>query len=361
MQGLGKAVFPATIPRMTPMLRLLAGALAALPAAAALREERLPDLPDPRGVAAPVAGVSGGALLVGGGANFPNGFPWEGGKKVWYDTVYALAPGGTNWAPAGRLPHPLAYAVTLTTPRGVLVAGGSDADRHYADCFLLNWAGGRLILDPLPALPLPVANACGVAAGASVIVAGGESAPGAVTALTNVWSLDLNHPAEGWRARPSWPGPARTLAAAGWLGGFVLLGGVELSAGPDGKPARRYLRDAYLLNPRLNEWRKLADLPNPVAAAPSPLTALGDARLLVLGGDDGSRYGFQPVQEHPGFPPRILGYDRAANRWEAAGELPACRVTVPAVEWQGGTVIPSGEMRPGVRSPEVRSYRWEAP
>ncbi len=329
-----------------------AGAQRVVPAAP------LPAYPDPRGVAAPVAGVSGGCLLVGGGANFPHGFPWAGGQKVWHDAVHALAPGATNWTAAGRLRHPLAYSVTLTTERGILVAGGSDADRHYADCFLMNWDGVRLAIEPLPPLPLPVANACGAVLAAHVFVAGGESAPGATAALTNAWSLDLHHVAEGWQALPSWPGPARTLAAAGGLGGFVLVGGVELHAGPDGKPARRYLRDAYAWNPRRTAWTKLADLPNPVAAAPSPLTAVGSSRLLVLGGDDGSKYGFQPVQEHPGFPPRVLAYDLRADAWSVAGELPACRVTVPTVEWNGATVIPSGEMRPGVRSPEVRCYTF---
>lgn len=347
---------------MTSLLRLLAAGLAVLPAAAALREERLPDLPDALGVAAPVAGVSGGALLVGGGANFPNGFPWEGGKKVWHDAVYALAPGATHWAPAGRLPHALAYAVSLTTPRGIVVAGGSDADRHYADCYLLKWDGAQLATEPLPALPAPVANACGALAGARVVVAGGEGAPGATAALTNVWALDLDDLAAGWRALPAWPGPARSLAAAGVRGGdFVLVGGVALAAGPDGKPARTYLRDAYALDLAKQAWRRLADAPMPIAAAPTPLPALGDGRLLVLGGDDGSRYGFQPVQEHPGWPCRVLALDLAADRWAQLAELPRSRVTTTVVPWGGGFVVPSGEVRPGVRTPEVRGYRWEAP
>ncbi|MCX6997017.1 MAG: hypothetical protein NTV49_07995, partial [Kiritimatiellaeota bacterium] len=55
----------------------------------------LPDLPEALGVAGPFAGVSGGALLVAGGANFPNGMPWAGGRKVWHDAVYVLpAPAG---------------------------------------------------------------------------------------------------------------------------------------------------------------------------------------------------------------------------------------------------------------------------
>jgi len=50
----------------------------------------LPPIPDPVGVAAPFAGVSGGALIVAGGANFPDRPPWQGGTKVWHDAVWVL-------------------------------------------------------------------------------------------------------------------------------------------------------------------------------------------------------------------------------------------------------------------------------
>src|SRR5918993_2565532 len=55
----------------------------------------LPPLPDPIGFAGPYAGVSNGALLVAGGANFPDGPPWEGKPKVWHDRIFLLtAPDG---------------------------------------------------------------------------------------------------------------------------------------------------------------------------------------------------------------------------------------------------------------------------
>jgi hypothetical protein len=38
------------------------------------------------------------------------------------------------------------------------------------------------------------------------------------------------------------------------------------------------------------------------------------------------------------------------------GEVPCTQVTVPAVEWRGRHVIPNGEIRPGVRTPEVWSF-----
>lgn len=92
----------------------------------------LPPLPDSPGVAAPFAGVSGGALLVAGGANFPEAPPWSGGKKVWHDTVLVLDTPTGSWKIAGKLPRPLGYGVSVTHDGAVICIGGSDADRQHA-------------------------------------------------------------------------------------------------------------------------------------------------------------------------------------------------------------------------------------
>ena len=89
---------------------------------------QLQPLPDSRGVAAPFSGVSNGALLVAGGANFPEKMPWEGDTKVWHDGVYALESPSGSWELVGRLPGPLAYGVSAVTNGGLLCIGGSDAE-----------------------------------------------------------------------------------------------------------------------------------------------------------------------------------------------------------------------------------------
>jgi len=320
----------------------------------------LPPLPDAEGFAGAFAGVSAGALLVAGGANFPGAKPWDGGSKVWTDRAWVLDRPDGAWREAGRLPGPRAYGASVTTPDGLLCIGGSDTGRHHDEVFLLRWTGTALERDAWPPLPAPCANLCGALAGRTVIVAGGEAAPGATAAGTNAWALDLDDRAAGWRALPTWPGPGRTLAAAGVQGGeFFLFGGVSLAAGPEGKPVRTYLRDAFAWRAGRG-WRRIADLPSPLAAAPSPAPAAGQAFLLLAGGDDGSRVHLGTVPAHPGFDAPLLGYHTITDTWTPLGALPAVRVTTPAVAWHGGFVIPSGEMRPGVRSPEVRLGRLVA-
>ena len=58
--------------------------------AADLKWSQLPSLPDARGFAGSFAGVSNGSLIVAGGTHFIDKMPWEGGTKLWYDTVFAL-------------------------------------------------------------------------------------------------------------------------------------------------------------------------------------------------------------------------------------------------------------------------------
>jgi N-acetylneuraminic acid mutarotase len=125
--------------------------------------------------------------------------------------------------------------------------GGSDAQRHYNDCFLMQWASGQLQLTSLPDLPRACANFCGARLGNKIYVAGGIDRPAATTALHTFWVLDLSVPKAGWRELPPWPGPGRMLATAGGQGGaFYLFGGAAAGGGgrADARARRRQLAPA---------------------------------------------------------------------------------------------------------------------
>ena len=319
----------------------------------------LAPLPDELGVAGPIAGTDGNSLIVAGGANFPAGLPWEGGMKVWHDRVFVLENPNGQWLDAGRLPRPLGYAVSLSLPRGlpiepgVVCLGGSDALQHYADCFIIRWKSGRLEFTDLPALPKPLANAAGAILGDTIYVAGGIETPDATEAEGNFWALNLSQKNPQWEELPSWPGPPRMLAVAAVQDrAFYLCSGAELSADDSGRPVRRYLNDSYCYRPKQG-WSRVADLPRPAVAAPSPAPALGQSSFLVLGGDDGSLVDFSPLEDHPGFPRSILAYHTITDTWKTLVQMPLSHVTTQAIPWQGQWIVPSGEVRPGVRSPSV--------
>jgi N-acetylneuraminic acid mutarotase len=334
---------------------------AATIAAAALATGRgtwstLKPIPDGRGIAGSFAGVSHGALIVAGGANFPEQPLWEGGRKAWHDTVFVLERPNASWKVAGRLPRPLGYGVSATYRNTVICAGGRNETGHSAGVFRLEWKQGRLTTTALPDLRRPVANACGAVLGDVLYIVGGQVSPDSPVALASVYMLDLARPDKGWREAPPCPGGGRILATAAVAQKALwLFGGAGLH--PDGKGGvtRTYLADAWRFS--LEEgWKRLADLPRPLVAAPTPAAVHGNG-IYLFGGDDGSKVGFTPVQEHPGFNRQVLRFDVMSGRWEDAGKLPAAPVTVPLVYWNKGWVMPGGEIRPGVRTPQV--WMWK--
>jgi solute:Na+ symporter, SSS family len=343
-------------PRPVATAILLAALLLPMGARAGLTWSQLPPIPESLGYAAPFAGVAGGSLVVAGGANFPDGAPWDGGAKVWHDRVFALEQPNEAWREVGRLPRPLGYGVSITTPGGILCMGGSDADRHYADCFLLRLADGRAATDQLPGLPRPLANMAGARLGNTVFIIGGTSTPTATTAENTLLAFHLDQPQRGWIELAPLPGPGRLLPVVGVRGdALFVFSGASLAPDAAGNPVRNYLRDAWRHDAR-HGWRQLADLPRPAVAAPFPAPATGASHLFVIGGDDGALLDFESRSRHPGFPRSVFGYDTVTDTWAEFGSLPSgmhSPVTVPVVEWRGRFVIPSGEIRPGVRTAQV--------
>ncbi|MBC7366567.1 MAG: galactose oxidase [Undibacterium sp.] len=314
--------------------------------------KQLAPLPDHEGFASPFVGVAGGALIVAGGANFPEKRPWEGGAKIWYDYVFALAEPSGAWVEAGRLPRANAYGVAVSAPAGMICAGGGDAKTHFAEVFLLTWEGRVLKTSALRPLPRACAFGSGALVGGIFYLAGGIEMPDATSALATLWALDMAQPEAGWKELPACPGPARMLAVAGATADtFYLFGGVALSAGADGRAQRTPLRDAYAYS-AAGGWRKLADLPRAATAAPSPAPLTREGKLLVISGDDGLRAHLNGP-DHPGFTTDILAYDPSADRWSEVGGGPVSRATAATVAWRGGWVVASGERKPGYRSPEA--------
>lgn len=356
--------------RFAPALFAIATSIAAAPLEVKLTWSELSPLPDAHGFAAPFAGTVGGRLVVAGGANFPDGRPWDGATKVWHSTIFLLDAHDAAWRRAGKLPRPLGYGVSITLPAGVLCIGGGDQRENVRDTFLLSIADGSVTTRPMPPLPIPLANACGALVGEKVYVAGGQESPTGGT-TSHVLVLDVSQPADQqrWEELRPWPGRPRILAMAGASeNAFFLFGGTDLVPSGKGSFEREYLSDAWRYDPA-SGWKRLAELPSPRAAAPSPLPYV-DSKFLLLGGDDGelaTQVGALK-DHHPGFSATILAYDLGSDAWSIAGEMPrepgsdfARRpdrsvmppVTTGVVEWLSSYVIPTGEIRPGVRTPRV--------
>ena len=339
--------------------------------------KELTTLPDAHGFAGPFAGVSGGALIVAGGANFPDGPPWEGGSKVWHDRIYALNNPDGEWKEVGQLPGGLAYGVSVTWRDRLIGIGGSDRERHYPNVFSLQLNGNSVALETGPALPVPLANAAGVLVGDVIYLAGGSETPTIDVASNRFWKLDLINGLESseWVELSSWPGPERMLPVMAFQNGKVILvSGARLLPDANGGVTREFLKDAYTFDPAHETWTKIAGPPVPFVAAPSPGIPLGYADVLFSVGDDGANFFRQDEmrESHPGFPVELYRYNTVTDQWVEDGAYPRAEntrpegvknggvyppVTIPVVSWKGQFVFPSGEIRPTVRSPKVMAFQ----
>ncbi len=316
--------------------------------AADLQWSPLPALPDERGFAGSFAGVVDGTLMVAGGTHFIDKMPWEGGTKLWYDTLFALEKPNGAWRVVGKLPKPNGYGVSITTSAGWIIIGGGNATEHFREVFWVQKTA------PLPPLPKPCAFMSGCESDGVIYISGGIETPAATSAMSTFWSLDLKQSDAKWQELPPCPGKPRILACMAAVDGVVhLFSGAALHAGKDGKPEREWLNDAWAYEPATG-WKKLPDMPRVAVAAPNPAPVM-DAKIYILGGDDGANVNFEPKEKHPGFPRSILVFDVKTQTWSQAGEVPFSLVTTNAVRWQDRIVIPGGEARPGVRSPQVWS------
>lgn len=323
----------------------------------------LAPLPDAHGFAGMFAGVSGGALLCAGGANFPEKPLAQGGRKIWSDRVFVLSDPGGSWHEAGRLPRANGYGVSATWRDSVVIAGGGNARENFRTAALMRWDGSGVSFTALPDLPVPVANGCGTVVGDILYVAGGQDTPSATSTLNRCFVLNLAASERAWREIP-WPiGQAgRILAvAAAHDGWFYLFGGADLSPNAQGQPERHYLTDAWRYRPD-ESWQRLTDLPHSIAAAPSPAMSDGGTRLIIAGGVSPEFLATLPKNApHPGFPRELLAHDTATNTWTTVTpppDGPTPRVTAPLAPWLDRWVIPSGEVAPGIRTPTVLSFRF---
>jgi SSS family transporter len=359
-----------------------------------LKWEALPDLPGELGVAGPFVGVHNDALIVAGGANFPEPF-WES-EKIWHDDIRVLIrneEGRHQWLEGFALSRPAAYGTCVSTDRGVACMGGNSGQETLSEAFLLSWdpASRKLSQTPLPSLPRPTAYGTAALVGDVVYLAGGQSGPGLETAMRNFWRLDLSGmdtPGSKfqWEEVLPWPGPSRAfnLAVSQHNGFdqciFVISGRrsnipdqVQGAVGRVATPDTYVLRDVYEFNPQRYDpeafdpkagtyagtglyrqpWRKRNDVPHGVMAGTG--AAIGQSHIFVLSGADGTLMSRanELGEQHPGFPNRTLSYHTITDTWIDAGPSPANQVTTPAVRWGDEFVLASGEIQPRIRTSRV--------
>lgn len=382
-----------------------------------LEWKELPELPplpgksSQPGLAGAFTGVHNDALIIAGGTNFPDGLPWSklrngsSPKKIYHREIYVL-PREDSWIISDvKLPVGYSYGVTIPTEEGLVCIGGewrvydTRGAHHFKSdkVFLIKHLGeGKLVIDDTsyPVLPEAVSAMAGVKIGDYLYILGGNNGK---RETKNFWRLNLSHK-DTWEAIEPWPGPPRShLIAVAQSDGrkncLYMFSGRYQDPGKDWQ----FLKDSYKYDPDTGTWTKLADVgtnlsdKRPVCVMAAPGVKLGANHIAIFGGATGNL--FKKVEQdlprqikallqagktnearaltdekwmlythHPGFSRDILAYHTLTNTWTKLGKVPeseingltaGSHVTTPAVRWDNDIVIPSGEVRPGVRSPKI--------
>ena len=312
----------------------------------------LPELPQALG--GQFVGVIDDHLVVAGGSYFHTP-PWDGGKKIWVDTVYTLGRDSQHWKLAGRLPTALGYGASITTAAGMLCIGGQTPTKCSRKAYRLRLRRETLQIDELPELPEPISMLGGALSGNTVYIAGGQNSPVATSALHSFFSLSLENPLR-WIREPQWPGSPRMLPLlAGDRSEVFLLSGADLTGSLGPPPGRRFLKDAFRFSHSAG-WTKIPNLPRSVQGG---VALIWHGHLLVFSGNDGSLADreYELKYNHPGFSRDVLELDSQPGEWIRIGSMPYSLVTTGIVVWGDELVIAGGEIHPAVRSARVIASR----
>ena len=339
-----------------------------------IRWDSLPPLPDKEGFAGMFAGIVDGRLVVAGGANFPNGYPWEGGKKFWYNKIYILdSKQAKSWKVSSvTLPKPLAYGVSYTIGNRLICAGGETGPMPgenpaipsscISDVFSLRFHDGQLSIETVPGLPDSARDSAGAVIGTRLLHFGGIKKTESKTAENKLQVLDLADSKPQWKDATPLPASGRIQSVAASINNeLFIFGGIEIERDSQGIASRKmpYLKETWKFQPgnpfELGHWIKLHDMPTDIAASPGPAWNYDQNRLAIVGGVHSASHRL-PQKGHPGWGHDIYLYDTSQDRWTTLkNSIPVgkSRVTAPSIAWGQDYYLISGEKSPGKRSPDV--------
>ncbi|MBB2144698.1 galactose oxidase [Pedobacter sp. LMG 31464] len=337
------------------------------------------------GFAGAINGFYNHALLVAGGANFPDKMPWEQGKKYYSKEVQISQKVGDNWQWnknfKGELPEPIAYCGNTVTNLGIVYAGGENEQGLSNKAYLLSFSNdnNELKIKSLPNLPKAISNINLTSVGNVVYAVGGDEQ----TKSSNQFlSIDLDCETPEWKVLPNLPiALANSVVVAQQkdhdVAIYVIGGRSKTSTGISDLHHTTFAFDL-----KKKVWKTLApisdgkEISNLSAAAG---IAVGKNYILIPGGDNGKTFHQielylnqmanaktdeektrltaaknELVIHHKGFYRGVLLYNTHTNTWSKISELPfLAPVTTTATKYGNSIILSNGEVKPGIRTPNI--------
>ena len=367
------------------------------------RFSSLPELPPNSGypvqpgLAGVFTGIDDNVLIVAGGANFPGEVPWKGGSKKYYDEIFILQKNGEGaylWKKREeKISFAAGYGGAVSTPFGLFCFGGNTNSECISESWFINYIPEKETVEITrgPQLPVPLANFAFARVNNTLFVAGGLSETNGISQKV-FFSLDLsgaNPSAWRWETLPAWDGQPRAFAVGaaqsnGETNCFYLFSGRNIKSNGE----IEMLYDAHVYNPSLKKWLVVSEGNNQefpfMAGTAFPV---GASTIVFASGANGALMQKQTgiekqikelrsienrdqniqnelekfqndltghLQNHPGFGKKMFGFNTLTYQTYEIAELPNTGpVTTYAVQWGDSFIIPSGEIRPGIRTPGI--------
>ncbi|MCH5234731.1 MAG: cyclically-permuted mutarotase family protein [Muribaculaceae bacterium] len=325
------------------------------------------------GLSGSFTGVIDGELIIAGGCNFPNNPMAPESVKKFYKGIYKLSEmDKDNWTAEiiGNLPFPMAYGSTVSLPNGLLIIGGSNAEKSFSEVFLItkNEKDEIEILN-YPSLPGAIDNSYATFLEDKIFIAGGNfnGLPS-----NNVFTLDLNHIDKGWQELKSFPGNPRVqpvLEAATNQKGEKYL---YLWSGFAGKGENR---DATLNTDGLrydlekHKWKSIASPKDingkELSLAGGAITTLPDGKMVAIGGVNKDIFLEALKNQAPDylshniewykFNPNILVFNPAEESWiisNITSETARAGAGIVSTD-ENEIIVVGGELKPRIRTSEI--------
>ncbi|RED23673.1 cyclically-permuted mutarotase family protein [Flavobacterium cutihirudinis] len=337
------------------------------------------------GFAGPINGISNDVLIVAGGANFQDKMPWEGGKKHYSKEIHVLEKkeGQYIWNKnvTTQLPEAIAYCGSASTSFGIVYAGGENENGLSDKTYILNWNSSKkeIEIKSLPNFPIKITNIALVNVENVVYAIGGDEAS---KSSDLVFSIDLNSEKKEWKSESKLPFALANSVAVVQKEkedvNIYVVGGRTKTA--SGISDLHNTTLAFNLKKQIWEQKAvISDGKQTTNFSAGAGVAFNDRYIIITGGDNGNT--FHKIETylsqiaktaseeekakliaeknilnttHQGFYNAILLYDTLKNKWSKIGELPfLAHVTTTAVLWNDKIVLSNGEIKPGIRTPDV--------
>lgn len=307
------------------------------------------------GLAGMVGGFYKNQFIVAGGANFPNGYPWNGGEKQYYPDIYSYKNANWEISPI-KFPVNLAYSSSLSTDKGIYIFGGENQQDFFDSIWLmgLDDSTNSIFIEEIGKLPIPLSNASIAQSGSNIYISGGRNKNGSLNTLI-LFNLEtqkshiLSEIPFHTRAFHS-----SAIQETNQSKKLFLIGGREEFNGAI-NPLPNWI--SFDLNTltwsqefpiEINSQEQLF-----MGAVSRPS---GSMHILTYGGSQqGDIITDKKILEnHPGFSNKIVGFNTLTNKWFIVEEFKeSLPVTSLGINTQEDFYLFSGEKSPGIRTPAI--------